>query len=208
MFPPNSWCFDLEIVNAILSKGETPEPGIRYCKGWTDHAGMGISVLVIARPDNSEVQAFIGDGSHADFPDCRPLSDFLQVVADADLLIGHNSRSFDAAVLEARGIIIPRRKHLDFFHEVKRVLRNNFPRGYRLDALSDRCGGPRKTEDGAFAPHMWQRGEKERVVEYCKNDIAMTAAVASFYAANGGKIPSANESSLLQLRLPIEIQTE
>lgn len=202
MFPANTWCFDLEIVNAICGKGETPVPGIRYCGGWGDHAGMGISVLVAARPDGSEVSVFIGDPfpeSNLVYNDLRAFQD---LVRDAELLVGHNSISFDAKVLAARGIMIPPKKHLDFYHEVKLATRNQFPRGYKLDELSRRCGGPGKSGDGALAPHDWQRGKHQQVIDYCKNDIVMTCAIAAYYRDNNGKVPSSQSGYDVQLRAP------
>jgi hypothetical protein len=208
LFPANTWCFDLEIINAILDKGTTPEPGIRYCAGWGDHAGMGISVLVAARlaPDGAfmEARTFFGDMPEVPLAG-EPLWKFMDIVKVADLLIGHNSRSFDAKVLAARGIHLDERKHLDFYHEVKKATRNNFVKGFKLDLLSRRCGGPGKTESGAQAPHMWQRGEHARVAEYCKNDILMTCAVASYYAKNGAKVPALESGEYVQLRHPQQI---
>jgi hypothetical protein len=210
LYPQNTWCFDLEIVKAIQGKNEQQQPGIAYCKGWNDHAGMGISVLVVARPDGSDMKAFIGDGIAAtEYGECYPLgcfsSGFPTILQNADLLIGHNSRSFDAKVLAARGFHIPETKHLDFYHEVKLALKQPFPRGYNLNALSQRCGGPSKTDDGALAPHLWQQGERKRVVDYCKNDILMTCAIAQYYHKSGGRLPAVLTGESVTLRTPGEI---
>lgn len=204
MLPSNSWCFDLEIINAILNKDQVPEPGIRYCQGWSDHSGMGVSVLVAAKVDGTDLQVFTADPT---FKPARPMWEFQQLIAEADLMIGHNSRSFDAKVLSANGIAIPVKKHLDFFHEVKLATKNHFPKGYKLELLSPRCGGPGKTESGALAPYMWQRGEKDRVMEYCKNDIVMTRAVARYYMLNGASIPDLS-GTLIRLRTPTAIAME
>lgn len=197
MLPKNSWCFDLEIVNAILNKGEQPLPGIRYCKGWGDHAGMGISVLVAARVDGSDVRTFLAED----------LGKFNTLIAEAEMVIGHNSRMFDAKVLAAYGIYIPINKHLDFYHEVKLAAKSGFPRGYGLNALSERCGGPSKTEDGAMAPVLWQQGQHTRVIDYCENDIKMTCAVAQYYILNDANLPTPDKRHI-RLRMPMEIKNE
>jgi len=210
MLPANSWTFDLEIVKAILGKNETLVPGVQYCGGWGDHAGMGVSVLVAQNVVNSEMRVFIGDwGPPIIGPDITNsgyyhIGDFQRLINDADLLIGHNSRGFDAKVLAAKGIILPPEKHLDFYHEVKTATRNQFPRGYGLEALSERCNGPKKSGDGALAPILWQQGRKQEVIDYCKNDIVMTTAIARFYNLNGGMVPGVT-GELLRLRSPMAI---
>lgn len=210
MYPPNTWCFDLEISNAIPEKGKWPEPGIRYCKHWGDHLGMGISCLVAARPDGKEVKVFTNDLTPNVAGQLPPLhlSHFWRLVQDADLLIGYGSRSFDAKVLAAVGLHIPDKKHLDFLFEIKRKLRNVAPKGYKLNDLSKRCNGPAKTEDGAHAPFLWQRGERLRVINYCTNDVQMLCAVANHYALTGGHVPSANYNTPLPLRSPQQIALE
>lgn len=205
MFPANTWCFDLEIINAILGKGEAAEPGIRYCKGWGDHAGMGISVLVAARPDGSEVHVFIGDAKCPEWNRENHIGLFAELAESAELVIGHNSRSFDAKVLAASGIHIDERRHLDFYHEIKKATREPFAKGYKLNDICKRIGGPQKSDDGALAPMLWQRGERQRVIDYCINDIQMTCAVARFYEQNAGKLPDSTNVQLLQLRHPAQI---
>jgi hypothetical protein len=205
VFPANTWCYDLEIIRAILDKGKQKEPGIQYCGGWTDHAGMGISVLVVARPDGSDVRTFIGDTGSPLWTKENHIGLFAELAASADLMVGHNSRSFDAKVLAALGIYIPTAKHLDFYHEVKTATKTPFPRGYNLNLLSQRCGGPAKTDDGAMAPHLWQVGDQQRVVDYCKNDILMTCAIADYYAKNSARVPSPEKDFHVQLRTPAEL---
>jgi len=205
MLPANTWCYDLEIIKAILDKGKTPEPGIEYCKGWGDHAGMGVSVLVATKLDKSETRVYTYFGNEIPDRPTLPIGHFLTLIAESDLLVGYNSRGFDAKVLAAKGLHIPASKHLDVYHEIKLGLRDNFPKGYRLDNQSPRCGGPRKTDDGAFAPHEWQRGNKTKVHDYCVNDVLMTVAVAQFYSDHGGAQPHANGVTLIKCRTPAEI---
>jgi hypothetical protein len=196
LFPPNTWVFDLEIANPILNKGYDPIPGINYCGGWGDHRGMGISVITVCRPDNSETQVFEGTN----------LYPFCLLLAKADLMIGYNSRFFDAKVLAAKGIYIQERRHLDFLHEIKKSIRRAAPKGYKLEDVSLRCGGPRKSEDGALIPVLWQEGEVDRVVKCCINDIKGTSAIARYYAANRACVPGPDGP--VQLRVPDTIARE
>lgn len=204
--PENTWVFDLEIVNAIQNKGELKQPGIRYCNGWNDHAGMGISVLVAARVDGSDARVFVTD-DYLVPTECEAyhLSQFNELVKGDAFFVGHNSRSFDAKVLAAKGIYIPPSRHLDFYYEVGKVV-GLFPKGYKLDDLSPRCGGARKSDSGALAPILWQQGERKRVIDYCKNDVVgMTCAVARFYAENAYTLPAPDGVTVVKLRSPGQI---
>ena len=37
--------YDIEIVKAILKRGETSQEGIEYCGGFDDHVNAGVSVI-------------------------------------------------------------------------------------------------------------------------------------------------------------------
>lgn len=210
MFPSNTWCFDLEIVNAIPTKDAEYERGIRYCNGWGDHAGMGVSVLVAERLDGTETRVFIGAPVKASelqtsFYWLGPT--FRQFMDEADLLIGYGSRQFDAKVLAAMDFIIPPKKHFDFLLEIKKSLNNYAPKGFKLGDLSVRCGGPAKREDGAMAPFLWQRGEKQRVVNYCTGDAKALVAICHYYVRNGWCVPD-GKGGLVKLRTPTMVMME
>jgi hypothetical protein len=202
MFPENTWIFDLEIIKAIPDKKAPPLPGIAYCGGWTDYANMGISVLAAVHLQTKEVRVFVDNCALALNPTYLPIGNFAEVIRDAHMLVGHNSRSFDANVLGAKGLHIPAARHYDFYHEVKRSLGTHFPRGWNLNDLSQRCGGAKKSGDGGFAPHDWQRGKYQQVIDYCVNDtVAMTLPIALHFAANEGTLPTPTMSKI-PLRSP------
>lgn len=210
MFPSNTWVFDLEIVNAIPTKGVALERDIHYCGGWGDHAGMGVAVLVAKRLDNTDTRIFIGAPVKAS--EIRISYYFLnphfrQFVEEAELLVGYGSRHFDAKVLAAQGFIIPEKKHFDFLLEIKKALHNYAPKGYKLNDLSKRCGGPPKSEDGALAPFYWQRGYKQRVIDYCTTDTVMLQSICNYYVRNYYNIPAV-DGALVQLRSPTVVMME
>lgn len=208
MFPANTWVFDLEIVNAIPTRDQAFLPGIRYCSGWGDHAGMGVSVLVAARIDGSDKRIFIGANVTSDVKcSFHWLGAFNDIIKDADCLVGYASRSFDAKVLAAKGLHIPESKHVDLLWEIKKSLNNFAPKGYKLNDVSVRCGGPMKTGDGADVPIWWQRGEQQRVIDYCAVDIGATCAIAQFYTRNRACLPDP-KGGLIQLRVPETIFRE
>lgn len=208
MFPLNTWCFDLEIANPIPDRNKPLLPGYRYCMHWGDHSGMGIACIAACRPDGSDVRTFTNDPDLIRPAGVLHIMDFLALLRDAELVIGYGSRGFDGKVLAARGVYIPRMKHLDLLFEVKKALRNQAPKGYKLNDISKRCGGPEKSGSGADAPFLWQQGKKEEVIAYCKNDVLMLAAVASHYAITGGYVPSFPPSVPLLLRTPAQIKAQ
>jgi len=210
MFPPNTWCLDVEIANAIPDykrPGFYFRPDIYYCKDWGDHAGMGIAVIVVARPDDSDVRVFTGErGLRVPEKGYYDLLDFSRFLAEeARLLITYNGRMFDGKVLASKGFHIPPTRHLDFLFEIKQAIKQVAPKGYKLEDVSLRCGGPKKTGQGAEAPILWQRGQKDTVIEYCKNDIKMTCALARWYADNFARLPSPDPLLHVQLRYPQEV---
>lgn len=53
--------FDLEIRQAIPDRNGGNEPGIKYCGGWSDHAGMGISVICAYDYSTDRYRTFLKD---------------------------------------------------------------------------------------------------------------------------------------------------
>lgn len=55
--------YDCEIKKAILGKKETAIEGIEYCKGWGDHAGMGVSVTGVYDSGENRYRVFCDDNA-------------------------------------------------------------------------------------------------------------------------------------------------
>jgi hypothetical protein len=165
--------FDLEIVKAIRSAKEKPIPGIEYCRGWGDHAGMGISVLCA-----------VDDVSQRTFCLCKDNgpSEMQKFIDDKEtLFVSFNGFNFDAkVVLASWGIQIPEERHYDILRELWTAsgLGPSFnPKthgGFGLDAacIANNHGG--KSGNGALAPVNWQRGNVGDVINYCLHDVWLT----------------------------------
>lgn len=207
MFPNNTWVFDLEIIAAIPNKNEPPLPGIRYCKHWGDHSNMGISVLCAARPDGSDMRTFVGDPMMPPNTVWGSLMDFYTLVRDAELVVSYGGRTFDCKVLAGRGIHIQPTRHLDLLYEVKKAIKNQAPKGWKLSDASQRIGYAGKDYDGAQAPIDWQRGKYAQVAEYCESDVIRTCALAHFYANNGASLIGPDLAKVA-LRTPTAIRME
>jgi hypothetical protein len=160
--------YDAEIKNAIPVKGEPKIEGIRYCAGWTDYEGMGVSVIC-AYVWDSGYRVFLADNMH----------EFKELAEDPEtLLVGFNNRAFDDSLVRlALGINIEERRSWDLLRAV-RVARGMDP-GYiaggpNLDSLCKANFLPGKRGSGAFAPILWQQGKHGQVVDYCLNDVMST----------------------------------
>jgi DEAD/DEAH box helicase domain-containing protein len=99
-----------------------------------------------------------------------------------DRVITFNGERFDFQVLRAYGdvrALYPR--SLDLLADLTRKL------GHRvsLESLAQATLGRSKTGVGTLAVTWWRAGQKDRVVEYCKQDVQLLVDVVQFARANG-----------------------
>lgn len=163
--------YDLEIIKAIPDKKFPPVPGIDYCAGWQDHLGMGISVLCAYDTKTDRYRVFTEQNRHA----------FAELAADR-LCVTFNGLAFDNKVMEAVwNFDINALPNYDILVEVW-AANNLGPRfsypshiGYGLDAIAEATFGEKKSGNGALAPIWWQQGKIGDVVDYCLQDVRLTA---------------------------------
>jgi hypothetical protein len=155
--------YDLEIEKCIPDRKSVIDSRYRYCKGWTDFSGMGVSVIGFAI-DNEPVSFEV-----------RPFDSFNRLLAYNPVVIGFNSKNFDDKVLNAQGIKI--RTHIDLLDDLRYSAFGSTdwrrtPRGhkYSLGEIA-KANGMQKLEDGVNAPELWQDGLKQRVIDYCMSDV-------------------------------------
>lgn len=164
----NILLFDCEIAKPIPSKEDPPVDGIEYCEGWTDHLGMGISVVACYdyswRLTGGLPRLFSKDN----------FEHFIVAIAEADIVAGFNSKRFDAALLSAHGVIIPETKHYDLYTEIKEAAgAGKFAKGYNLDNTCRVNLGVQKASNPYALPIEWQRGNYGKVFDYALRDIMM-----------------------------------
>lgn len=162
--------YDCEILNVIPDSITklAPEPGINYCKGWGDHAGMGISVIC----------AYVwGDGYRVFLKD--NMLEFQQLaLAESTIMVGFNNRSFDDKLLAAcLPVILPEHRSWDLLREFRRAKGGNPDApgsgtgGLNGLALANFLQGKQST---ANAPRDWQQGLHGKVIDQCLNDVMLT----------------------------------
>ena len=93
------------------------------------------------------------------------------ILERADLLIGFNSDAFDIPLLNRYypGDLSHLRS-LDLLSEVQKVL----GRRIRLQSLAEATLGRGKSGDGLKANEWWKEGKKDKVREYCIEDVRIT----------------------------------
>lgn len=165
---------DVEIEKAIPSRNEAPVPGIEYCEGWRDFAGMGLSVVCTYDITTHLSRVFLKE-------DLSAFADYIRGKPTA----GFNTKRFDLPLLREHGVAVDfgpsaQGMHYDILEAIWLSLdldpdKFNYRThgGWGLDAVCQATLGIAKTGHGALAPVWWQQGQRGKVIDYCLNDVWM-----------------------------------
>lgn len=99
------------------------------------------------------------------------LEDMWEVLSRTDILIGYNSDHFDIPLLnkyypgDLRDI-----KSVDLMKEIK----GSLGRRIKLDDVASATLGTSKSANGLQAVTWWRQGEKQKVIDYCIQDVKVT----------------------------------
>lgn len=172
--------YDTEIINAVPpSNPALCDPGISYCKGWDDKAGMGISVITAYDVAEARPRVFMLDNLEA----------FAHLIAERDAVVGFNNHRFDDPLLEANGIAVG--ESIDLAALIWRaagIEDGAHPKGLGLDALCRANGIPGKSGSGSDAPYWFQLGFYGALVDYCLTDTLRTLQLYRHLVGTGGCI--------------------
>ena len=130
-------------------------------RGHVDVHEQELTVVAIHDSETGEYSAYFKE----ELPKLWP------ILERADMLIGFNSDSFDIPLLNRYypGDLSHLRS-LDLLTEVQKVL----GRRIRLQALAEATLKKGKSGDGLKASERWKEGKKEKVREYCIEDVRIT----------------------------------
>ena len=104
-----------------------------------------------------------------------------QILGKTDLLVGFNSDHFDIPLLNKYcPNDITKIKSLDLLKEV----RNSCGKRIGLGHLAESTLGVGKSSDGIQAVEWWRKGEKEKVKEYCIQDVKVTKELYEYALKN------------------------
>jgi DEAD/DEAH box helicase domain-containing protein len=159
--------FDLEIMDGV--DGVT--------KTWDDarNGRCGVSVLCLYDSDLDQYLMF----------DNNNLTDGLQYLRHADLIVGFNSREFDVPCLEgAVGQSLGFVPHCDMLQEIWGVLGKR-RKGFKLADICERTLGITKNTSGDHAPDLYAAGRFAELHTYCLRDVQLTARLFEYIVDNG-----------------------
>lgn len=199
----NALIYDCEIVKAVPSKKEAVIPGIEYCEGWNDHAGMGISVICAYDYVERRFRVFTKEN----------WSGFADLLERSDVLVGFNNIGFDNKLIRANGVTPNgsewERKSYDILAEMweasglSRTFQYPTHAGFSLDNTAMLNLREGKTGNGgAMAPVEWQRGNVGMVIDYCLQDIRLTKGLFDRIISNGGLRSPKVAGTFLEMRNP------
>ena len=158
LFPQDKkiYAFDLETQRSAEEVG-----------GWGNKHLMRISVAVVEELGTGEVLSFTE----------AQVENLLEILSGADLIVGFNIIDFDYQVLRAYSPIDSSKWHsFDILKDIYSRL------GYRisLDDLALANLGTPKTANGLQAIQWFREGKIERIIDYCANDVHITAKLFEY----------------------------
>ncbi|MEI6058044.1 MAG: ribonuclease H-like domain-containing protein [bacterium] len=162
--------FDIETKNTFQDAGSN------------DPADLDISVVCIH--DSGDAARGIpptGDSDgfssflEADFPKLWP------ILEQADMLISFNGDHFDIPLLNKYYPgDLSKIKSLDLMVEVK----NSLGRRIKLDTLAEATLGKKKSGHGLDAIVWWRKGEIDKIIKYCIEDVRITKELYEYAQKN------------------------
>lgn len=147
--------------------------------GWNNIRAFGIAVAVTWDKDNGFRRWFEDDA--------------LKLVTELEQythVITYNGNRFDIEVLRAYAPVDNIRKaSLDILEELHRVLGHRV----KLDQVAKETLGTLKSGDGLKAVEWWRAGQKDRVAEYCEQDVAILRDIVEHGRSKGFVVVSARQ---------------
>lgn len=152
--------FDIESISDSMVRGRV------------DVSEQELTVVAIHDSETGEYSAYEKEELHKLWP----------IIERADMLIGFNSDTFDIPLLNRYYPgDLSRLRSLDLLAEVQKVL----GRRVRLQSLAEATLGKGKTGDGLKAGDWWREGKKEKVREYCIEDVRLTRELYDYALSHG-----------------------
>ncbi len=152
--------FDLETQRSFEEVG-----------GRTQLHRLGVSVGVAYRFDRDEYLVYT-EGT---------VGELIDLLHQADLVVGYNIRGFDYEVLRA---YTDRDLQLLPTFDIMLDLAERLGFRPRLESVATPTLGEGKSADGLQALEWWRRGEVEKIIEYCREDVRVTRDLYTFGCRN------------------------
>ncbi|MDE1988464.1 MAG: ribonuclease H-like domain-containing protein [Patescibacteria group bacterium] len=167
--------FDIETKNTFQEVGSN------------NPADLDISVVCVYDYATDRYDSYL----EKDFKNLWP------IIEKADMLIGFNSEHFDTPLLNKYypGDLI-KIKSLDLLKEIK----NSLGRRINLDTIAEATLGKKKIGHGLEAIAWWKKGEIDKIIKYCLEDVKITREIYEYALKNGSlKYKDGNELKEIKL---------
>ena len=139
--------------------------------GWENFRKLEVSVCCAYDSKTDEYLTFME----------HELDKFCEL-ARSRLVVGYNIRGFDIPVMEKYGLDPKGLDVFDIMYDVETLTRQRF---LKLEYLARGSLGEGKSADGLMAVEWWKKGEIQKIVDYCRQDVKVTKDVFQFGRQNG-----------------------
>jgi DEAD/DEAH box helicase domain-containing protein len=139
--------------------------------GWDHVDKLGISV---ACAYDSKTDQFIAYRENE-------LSKLIELCEER-LVIGYNIRGFDLPVMVPYGLDPKRLDVFDIMYDLQALTRQQF---MKLEAVARGTLNAGKSADGLLAVEWWKKGEVQKIIDYCMQDVKVTRDIFQFGRQNG-----------------------
>lgn len=140
--------------------------------GSNEPASLDISVVCIHDSETDEFKSFVVTDMKGLWP----------ILEGADAIVTWNGDHFDIPILNKYYPgDLSKIKSIDMMREVQNVL----GRRLKLDSVAEATLGTSKSGNGAEAVDWWRKGEIEKVIAYCIDDVRITRALYDYAMKNG-----------------------
>ena len=137
----------------------------------TDPAALDLSVVCIYDYETDKYKSFTKE----------TLNELWPIFEKADMIIGFNSDHFDIPILNKYySGDLTKIKSLDLMKDIKKSL----GRRIKLDTIAEATLGRNKSGHGLEAIVWWRNGEKQKVIDYCIEDVRITKDVYEYALKN------------------------
>ncbi|WP_035244133.1 DEAD/DEAH box helicase [Desulfonatronovibrio hydrogenovorans] len=157
--------------------------------GWGNSHLMGVSCSVVYDSSSNEFLTFFQEQT----------DDLGKYLSSFDLVVGFNLIRFDYRVLKGQsGFNFHDLPTLDILADVEKRL------GHRLslDHLAGHTLGVNKSASGLLALKWWKQGKMDKIIEYCRQDVAITRDLYQF-GREQGHLVFQNRSGR-KVRIPVD----
>jgi DEAD/DEAH box helicase domain-containing protein len=150
---PDFLVVDIETKHLVESVG-----------GWKNFKQLEVSIACAWDSRTKEMLSFTED----------KLGDLVELCKDR-LIVGYNTNGFDLPILEKYGL--PPVAELDSFDLMVDIHNVSGWKFVKLEKIAMATLGTGKSADGLMAVEWWKTGEIDKIIEYCKQDVAVTRDV-------------------------------